>query len=532
MSNKTAIVILICVCVATGFMASLWQSDNAVYGRGFDQMATVILTTQALLDIVKGNYNNYFPKGYREVQRHPPLAFYSGALMLLLCGNSFAVMSMTNVIFFTILIFSLYVLAYRRGGAGVGLIAVAFILSGTVFIKYLLTWNTDMAGAAFVALTMAILDDPKTINSYWRMVLLGLVAFLGIMSRLTFWLFMGAPFLFMFLSHLNRERNSGKKAFLRALGKWLVFYFTITVLTDLLPAEYSLVRELEMEMGLVGVKYKAFHTLHNLPFYLSWWKEVGPALLIFGTMGIAIMSIKNREKLWLPLLWLLVPMVGFSYFSVNATRLLLPSWAPLALFAATPFTLIKNRKQGIIAVVGLAMALIIFFMVTLDPLFTKPPEHGAGWQEYDAGDMEIARLIRDVEGGIILLDTSEKRVFAHFMLSTRIVLDDPSRAFYRFSLEEYFELQTETTKEIKNNLDEIEIIIIREPAENRMIWDKNFWWNFWTVYRKGGINKKRVLLRTMVIEQIIDLVKKSEKLFFSNYNYGDESFRITVYKVK
>ena len=530
MKKRATITIFILIFAVIAVAAGMWQFENAKYGRGFDQMASVILTIQAYYELTAGDYTNFFPKGFKEANRHPPLVFFTGAFAMLIFGHSLEVMSLTNLLFYFALIIAVYILGAKRGGAQIGFVAIAFVIAQIAFIKYLLTWNTDMAGAATVAWTMVFLDDQRTTKHWWSMACLGVVMFIGSMSRLTYWLFVGAPVVFVFINHIVPEIKSGQRPYImKALGKWFFLLVLYRALTALVPLKYHLFDELSKEVDIVGSEYAPFTSLQGVPFYLNWWHEVGPILLLMGTLGIIYTGIFHREKIWLLLIWLMIPLVGFSYFSVNATRLLLPAWPAMAVFAAMLFIKLGSRAKTALACVMVLASLGFFIVKAQDSLISKPPEYGAGWEKYSARDIEIVEKIQDITGAVVFIDTNKTRLFSHSMLHGQIVLDNPDRKFFRISFEEYLEMQIDTLRNTKVNLNDISAIIIREPAKSSKIWDKNYWVDFWSAYRMNSPTNSLTLETVEILDKIIGLLDNAKESFKGTYFYDGEEFRIRIF---
>ena len=508
-----------------------WQKNNARFGRGFDQMATVAFTTQAFLYLKTGNYFNYFPEGFQEANRNPPLVFYVGAVAMSILGVSFQIMSSANLFFFIALCGAVFWLAARRGGAYVGLIALGLLLSTRAIVQYLCVWNTDMGGAAMVAWTMVLLDDPNLHKNRFKMVLLGALLALGSLTRMTYFLFLWFPLVYVIArSVLPELKTKNYRQIGMILFNWVLAVFTFRVIVAIPTNTYSLIDELRSEIPLAGDKYRHFFTLEDIPFYIDWFNSIGPISLIVGSIGLVVWVFRDREKFWLPLIWLIVPMVAFAYFSVNATRLLLPALPALALFGAMIFKTDNKKILIPVAIISILFGLSRFGSFLETPDLTTPPSMGAGWEEYEATDQEIAdNLLKDSTGSIVFIEIDRTRLFSHHMLPSALVFDNPDRPFFRFHYESTIKDVAQIATNLANSKQNISTIIVRHPDDMDDIWNHEKSHDFWKMTRMVGAGKDDFALFTSTLEKLFSMVRTKEPVWDRLYEYGRTLYRVRVY---
>lgn len=532
LTKKTIIIVLVLIMFlfVTG-KTYKWQKQNARFASGFDQMATVAFTTQAYLYLLTGDYFNYFPEGFQEANRNPPIPFYAGAIAMTLFGASFHIMSLINLLFFFALCGAVFVLGTRRGGAYIGLIAVGFLLLTRAMVQYLCVWNTDMAGSAMVAWTMVMLDDATLYKSKLKMILLGCLIAIGSLTRMTVLLFLWFPMAYVIIKSLiPATRIKNYKHLGIICWHWILALISFRLILMIPQRQYLLFDELRSEIPIAGDKYRHFFTLEDIPFYLNWWNNIGPILLVAGGLGLILSAIRDRNNFWLPFIWFIVPMVAFSYFSVNATRLLLPAIPALALFGAMLFRCENRKIISAAAIIFTFFALSQFGTLINTPNLTTPPTVGAGWEEYDATDLEIVdKFYGNSKGVIVFLEFDRTRQFSHHMLPSTIVFQNPERPFFRFHYESSIKDLARIAGNFANSNESISTIIVRHLADMEDVWNHEKYHEFWKMTRMVGANENDFDFFITTLEKLLSSVRTQEPAWDKIYEYGKMPYRVRVY---
>lgn len=523
-------VILAYICIQVFLSSADFQKNYARYSRGFDQMATTVQTTQAYMEILLGQYNSFYPKGYREVNRRPPLVFYFGALNMIIFGASFSNMALANCWFFIALILAVYILGARRAGAPGGFIAVGMLLFAKAFAVYTLTWNTDLGGVATVAWTMVILDDPKFLKSPTRWVLLWAMLLFGYFTRITYALFIMLPILFMFTTHLKYSWTAnGRKGLIRALGIWGILWLFLNLAAKIWPHSYVLFNELPMEMELAKTAYQPFHTLQGVVFYQDWLHYLGPVFITAGLLGLIWGMVFQRGKTWLPALWFILPAMGFAYYAVNATRMLLPAFPALAVAVALPFANANRRIRLVCAGLAVVVGLGTFMNYTKDQRTIDVPGFGSGYAKYSTRDLTIVDELKNKEGAVVLIDSIERRIISLFMFPSAMVLEDVDRPFFWILFDNQIVHTKETMDLLAPKLQQVTTLIVRAPISTPFKWDHDIWKEFWSTFRSVGAEDDDVIYCIEIIDQLVSRIQDKTPVRENVYRYGSDDFKLQVF---
>ncbi len=510
-----------------------WQMKNARFARGFDQIISVTYTTQIFLELTTGDFAAYYPKGYRENLRRPPLPFFVGAVLMLL-GRDLAVMALANLLFLLAALFAVFLLAKRRGGDVAGLAALGLLLSSKAFAVFSLTWNTDMAGVAAVAWAILATERLMEARTPARIAALPVALAVGYFTRITFVFFLALPLAYAFLAIAFEEvRFIGKRALRRNLMFWLVVLGVFFACVAWWPKEYNIFSQIFYEQTGPGGVYAPFHTLQGDWFFADWWDGLGPLLIFAGLIGLVAGLFLDRERTGMMWAWILLPAVLFAYFAVNATRFFLPAAGALAVAGIVPLARLGRPARNVLGGVLFAAGLLAFFLRLQNPLITQPPPYGAGYENYDHNDHQVVEVIREVTGPVVLVDNRDQRRFALFPLPTLIALDQPKRPFFWMLFDNDIGHELKVVERLEPRLDEVSVVIVRDSENEPLDWerDRPGWIEFWRNSRKYGAKEadfKRVLLAT---DRVLEMVGGKTPVFQGSYIYGEGRFRIRVFRV-
>ena len=298
-----------------------------------------------------------------EVNNHyPPLFHFSAAILNVFFGTSRTVSVMTNIIYFLIMLFSVYFIGKKIKDKNTGLFA-CFILSVFPMVFGMSRWfMLEFALTAMVCLSICCLLYSENFTNRRYSLLFGLSLGLGMLTKWTFVFFIIGPFLYILLSKQKKNIRN------------LTYAIIIGLLISLIW--YSVSFESIRSMGLIerfrvaNIRISAWefpwHSLDGLLFYfrsLSFY-QISPFFFILFLLSLPLFlrtKIKSKSIL---ITWVLIPYIILTAIDNKWAHYIMPVLPALALILAisllaAPF---KILRYGLICVAIVGGSLQFFYI--------------------------------------------------------------------------------------------------------------------------------------------------------------------------
>jgi len=334
---------------------------------------------EGVVSFVKEYYNRYYS--------YPPLFTMSAAIMYPLFGIGPDVGVMINLVYFLILLLSVFFIGRKLGGDGVGLFA-AFIVSvfPTIF-GLSRVFMLDFAVTAMVALAICLLLYTDYFKNRLFSILFGISLGLAFLVKWTTPLFIGASLLLYLIYSFNFKEIVIKKNFAKYKRQVLNFLISL-FLAFLLSLTWIIPNFKEFFAEFFSVMTDVVDFPMDLLFYSrvvqgqisSFFFVLFVILLIFILFSFINLKLNFRDSdkkyLLLLLLWLIIPLVYFSLLRRMEPRWgvpYLPVFAILIAFSIFKIGNVRLRKGLILLVV--LLALFQFFLFNYGELVRQNNQH-------------------------------------------------------------------------------------------------------------------------------------------------------------
>ncbi len=307
------------------------------------------------------------PEGFKAVtaaDKIPPLPIVIPGMLLALLGNTLFALRLAGVLILGILMIQCYDLA-RRCGASRHIAQWAALLCGTT--PMLFGWSRLAYADIFVAVFhVACLQVMARGNlTPRRALILGLMGGLGVLSKLSFFVYMLGPAVFFLVAHLRQGRgqllNLGLMVMSAAAvaGWWIAMRFTIIYENFFHSTQAWSTEDSFMFGGQDPVDLK----LHQLGFQL--WQHPGLPLLWLGAAAGLVLWRKEplsqvRSLLGLGSLLCLGSLMLFDPGSRYLVPLMPPAAVLMALAVERLLRLGRQRFKALEPV--MCMALLAWFV--------------------------------------------------------------------------------------------------------------------------------------------------------------------------
>ena len=310
-----------------------------------------------------------FIQRFNEVSPYrPPLFMLTSTPFYLLFGRFPEVAVMSTIVFFVILVFSVYGIGKELMSEEAGILA-AFIVS--IFpIVFALTrsyWS-DFPLTAMVSLSVYFLIRTRCFTDRHHTFLFGVSAGLGMLTKWTWFIFLTGPFLYTLAAAVKEGRTNGNPL---KSAAWSVLIGAAVASFWYIPNGLSVVGKLmDLAFGIQGEGATRFQvlgetigpsgifTVKSLTYYAG--ILVNYQVSFFFTLLLIVFTIYglkrlDRDTLWMFLLWIVIPVVFFTLIKNKTFRNTVPMLPAAALLIS--LGVMKIRSTG--ARRGLIMLIIL-----------------------------------------------------------------------------------------------------------------------------------------------------------------------------
>jgi 4-amino-4-deoxy-L-arabinose transferase-like glycosyltransferase len=373
--------ILCALCAILIFFSAfncLWLKQDNIplwydYGLYFDRSVQIYYASfygpKVFIDSLLGL--NDFNQAYHP---HRPFLPLVSIFLYPFLGVSEDSAVATMLVFFAILIFSMYAIGKKMFGSLVGILAAAIIPLYTEVIWSSRHYSTDFAVMSLVSLSILLLLKSENFSNRIYSLLFGLTVGLGMLTKEIFVVYILGPLSFSVLTFFPR-RGFDSNIRLRIKNILFAFFWALliisfwyiphlrVVLSKIFEAAYS-------ENIRIYYKLPSVLSFAGLSFYVTKLVTVvSPFYLIafyLGTVSI-LLHLKgkpNNRNIMLLLLWILVSYIILTTAPDKAECYLLGILPALAMITALGLSLIRSRIIKYASILILVLFGSMQFLVT------------------------------------------------------------------------------------------------------------------------------------------------------------------------
>ena len=333
----------------------IWLRQNTFPG-GPDEACHLTLSLRCF-KVIDATIKSVAPNFSTFTTGHwPPFYHISSAILNLWLGSSYIASAMVNILYFIILLFSLYFIGAKLFDKNVGILAALFISLYPMIFRYSRFFGPDFALTAMICLSVCLLLYTEYFRDKIFSVLFGISLALGMLTKWTFILFLIGPLTYTLLQmfFLKAGQISIKNSFLNFIRA-----IVLGILLSLfwyLPAFDIVTKRIELFLkhrafynpAINGGELKPAQYLPQLDKFLDYLRILineQVSLLFFAIFLLAIVFyfIKRRNKLFL-ILWYAIPYFFLSLSTHKEGRFMLPSLPVIALISAAGLQSIGSKK--------------------------------------------------------------------------------------------------------------------------------------------------------------------------------------------
>jgi len=265
---------------------------------------------------------------------------------------------MSNVIFLSILNFSVYKIGTLMFDRNIGLLASLLILLFPVILQHSIIYYLDLPLTALTALSLFTILKTDYFRDTKFSVIAGVCFGLGMLTKWTFLFFILGPLSYTIVKAFTIVSvEKGSKSFFPQKSFKNIILFIILSIVIFGPYYFPILSQLLKETfkyshGPLSHGPNSIFSFDSIVYYfLALWKEmITPFGFILFIIGIVLLSLsKNRYKILL-FVWIIVPCIIFTFIIQTKTpRFMMPWLVPISLiisFCINEIAMFKilNRK--------------------------------------------------------------------------------------------------------------------------------------------------------------------------------------------
>lgn len=354
------------LCIIT-FIVSFYLVNNFVwlklntYPSGPDEpyhLTASLKIFKAITTAVTSNniMNIFAPPPFVNTGHWPPFFHISSAILNIFLGTSYISSIMVNIVYFLILLFSIYFTGLKLFNKNTGISAVILISMYPMVFRYSRIFGPDFALLAMVCLSICLLLYTEHFRNRKFSILFGFSLGLGMLTKWTFVLFLMGPLIFIFfnsfLTKIKQEFYLKQRVlnFILSLIIAVVislfwyspaFFVVIKRSTIFLSSMFFYLSEPNAE--LIPGRLIRLDKFLSYPFFLV---NEGISLLFFTFFLIILFFylLRAKNRLFL-ILWFIFPYLILSLPLSKEGRFMLPALPAIALISASGFQNIGSKKM-------------------------------------------------------------------------------------------------------------------------------------------------------------------------------------------
>lgn len=301
---------------------------------------------------------------------YPPLYMLSHLPLFLLFGKSQDVAAMTNMIFLSLLIFSVYGIGKRIKDEQTGLFASIILSTFPAIFGFSRTNFVVIALTSLVTFSIYLLLKTENFTNRKYVALFGISIGLGILTKLTYPIYIIAPLLTYVLADIKRtaKRQIGNLFFSLGIG---LFITSTWLAPNLITGSFFQEKQL-----LLGDLWDRPFTSMDLTFYLRKLHiQLGPIYTFLLVVSFILLIYLKIKQKYLYLSWFLFPLIFLSSLYYTQGRYIIPILPAGSLIISSVILKIKrpNMKKLVcfcLIIFGLGQFFLLTFNVNLTDQFT------------------------------------------------------------------------------------------------------------------------------------------------------------------
>lgn len=373
--KKTHFLIIAGLFLLYGITNYFWLLQNKLLS--YDEGIHLWTSLRFVRAFIQPAHNILYELFHANTTHWPPLFYFIAGLFNLVFGASYVASVMTNMLFFFLLIVSLYLIGKKIYTPEIGILSSVIVSLYPIVYGHSRLFQLDFALTAVVTFSIyCLISTDRFKNLRWS-IIFAVSAGLGMLIKWSYLFFVGPLFLYISISAL---RDINKKEALNRAGK-VFLVLSIALLTG--PAWY-LMQLAENRYAIrdfirVFSSY-AFKPLEELEWIILVFNNAMLSFIFFLLFIICLIffyaRVKSRYKFFITM-WYLVPLLLLICISWKQARFFMPILPCLALISASSMVIISHRKlKSVIIIFIIAAGLIQFFNVSFNKNINKSRRHG------------------------------------------------------------------------------------------------------------------------------------------------------------
>jgi len=382
------------------------------------------ITPKAIGAILRGSedYPLMTPSGY-----YPPLVPAATGLLYLTAGRSYETAMATNLIFLGLLLWGVWGLGNHFAGRPAGIVAALLVLCAPGIRLGAAEYMLDLPLTCMVVLATWACVLTEGFSRRTRSVLFGILCGFGMLTKWSFFLFLIAPTVMIFLEGLRQARAGQVPRGVRLanLG-WALLGASLVAAPYYAPILPVLVKKTWVHSGGAADGFTSPWTLESALFHL--WALPRRLLgwpLTLAVAGGIFAAIKTRgdarRAMHFLLIWTASLYAIFTFAIVNKqSRYLLP-WLPVLLLVTSLglLDLWRRRREGVLR------PAVACFIVLLAVLGLR-----GSWYVPPSGDWQLSSLVGALERDLSTAKAPQGRAWKLGVIPDVREVNGPTLGYY------------------------------------------------------------------------------------------------------
>ncbi|MBM3251732.1 MAG: phospholipid carrier-dependent glycosyltransferase, partial [Candidatus Omnitrophica bacterium] len=352
----------------------IWLRQNT-YPYGPDEFKHLIYALRFFKEISLNILNIFALFSSHQSGLYPPFYYISTAIFSLFFGTSYLSLVMVNMLYFIILLFSVYFIAVKLFNNRTAVISIIIISLYPMVFRYSRFFGLDFPLIAMVSLSICCLIYSDYFTDKKFTLLSGLCLGLGTLTKWTYIIFLIGPLAFIVSKSLICENNQGviRERRIMNFSLFLIIGALLSMIWYLPNA--NKLRAAKMFFSSFSLySYKidpgqSYHAIFQFHKFIDSFlrlinDEISLLFFLLFSFAFVFFVFKCRNRLFL-ILWYAFPYIFFSLPSHSEARYILPALPALALISAAGLESITYKKtKRVLYSAVLLTALIQFFDIS------------------------------------------------------------------------------------------------------------------------------------------------------------------------
>lgn len=336
----------------------------------YHNVGRLVKNSQTVYNFIKGEFTVEPFKDFK----YPLFFFVVPSFFYFIFGFSLFVATMTNSLFFPILILSVYGIGRKLHSKKSGLLAAFIVSFFPTFFGFSRVYTLDFALASIISMCIYCLLKTEYFTNKKFSLFFGLSMGLAAAIKQSFFIYIIGPFLLylyhsFFFKHILNDKKSIIEKIKNVLLSFVISFFF--ALIWYVPALGSIISLTQFAI-LVGQDKSGVFGIPNVLFYLK--LMAGTQILIFFffllVFAIFFFMFLSKRKNFLLLLWFFIPLIFYTFFLPfnQSGRFMLPVLPAAALMIAISILSIGSdiiKKMMVILIIFISFGQ--FFLISYFP---------------------------------------------------------------------------------------------------------------------------------------------------------------------